>query len=86
MNNLIMFIEKSDICNFADDNTLYKSSPSLSVILNCLEHDITIVLNWFKANSLKANPQKFQFMVLGEKIASNISAKLKVPIFSSKIK
>ena len=26
-----MFIEKSDICNFDDDNTLYKSSPSLSV-------------------------------------------------------
>ena len=51
-----MFIEKTDICNFADDNTLYKSSPSLSVVLNCLEHDITIALNWFKVNSLKANP------------------------------
>ena len=59
-----MFIEKSDICNFADDNALYKSSPSLSVVLNCLEHDITIVLNWLKVNSLKANPQKFHFLVL----------------------
>ena len=54
-----MFIEKTDICNFVDDNTLYKSSPSLSVVLNCLEHDITSVLNWFKVNSLKANPKKF---------------------------
>ena len=40
--DLIMFIEKSDICNFADDNTLYKSSPNLSVVVNCLEHGITI--------------------------------------------
>ena len=56
INDLIMFTEKSDICNFADDNTLYKSSPSLSVVLNCLEHDITIVLNWFKINPLKATP------------------------------
>ena len=46
INDLVMFIEK--ICNFADDNTLWKSSPSLSVVLNCLQHDITslsIVLN-----------------------------------------
>ena len=62
-----MFIEKTDISNFADDNTLYKSSPSLLVVLNCLKHDITIVLNWFQVNSLKVNPKKFQFMLLGEK-------------------
>ena len=46
INDLVMFIEK--ICNFADDNTLWKSSPSLSVVLNCLQHDITslsMVLN-----------------------------------------
>ena len=34
-----MFIEKTDICNFADDNTLYKSSPNRSVVLNCLEQE-----------------------------------------------
>ena len=45
INDLIMFIEKTDICKFADDNTLYKSSPSLSVVLNCLKQNITIVLN-----------------------------------------
>ena len=60
-----MFLETFNICNFADDNTLHKSSPSLSVVLNCLEHDITIVLSWFKVNSLKAHPKEFQFMVLG---------------------
>ena len=62
-----MFIENTDICKFADYNTLNKSSPNLSVVLNCLEHDILIVLNWFKVNSSKANPQKFQFMDLGGK-------------------
>ena len=44
INDLTMFIEKTDIGNFADDNTIYKSSPSLSVVLNCIEHDITIDL------------------------------------------
>ena len=37
------FIKKTHIFNFAGDNSLYKSSPSMSVVLNCLEHDITIV-------------------------------------------
>ena len=64
--NLIMFIEKSGICNFADDNILCKSSPNLSVVLICLEHYITIVLNWFKVESLKANFKNL-FMVLGRK-------------------
>ena len=44
INDLIMVIEKNVICNFADDNTLWKSSPSLSVVLNCLEHGITSLL------------------------------------------
>ena len=52
-----MFIEKSDICNFVDDNTLRKSSLSRSVVLDCFEHDITNALNWFKVNSLEANPK-----------------------------
>ena len=58
INDLIMFVEKSDIYNFADDNTLCKSSPRLAVVLNCLEHGITIVLNWFKVNSLKGKLKK----------------------------
>ena len=62
INDLIMFMEKTGICSFADDNTLHKSSPNLPVVLNWLGHQITIVLSRFKVNSLKANPQKFQFM------------------------
>ena len=62
-----MFIEKSDIYNLTGDNTLYKFSPSMLVVLNCLEHGTAIVLNWFKVNSLKANLKKFQFMDLGGK-------------------
>ena len=40
ISDLIMFIEKNDICNFADDNTFYKSSPNLTVVKTCLAHDI----------------------------------------------
>ena len=62
-----MFIESCEICNFADDNTLYSSGTELSSILENLKHDMKIILKWFRINSLKANHGKFQFMILGKK-------------------
>ena len=84
INNLIMFIGKTDIYNFADDNTLYKFSPNMSVVLKCLRHDISILLNWFKVNSLKANTQKFQFMVLGGKNSFRYKCKIEDTYIFSK--
>ena len=58
-------ITKSEVCNFADDITLYSSNKDLDHVFNNLYYDLNNVLDWFKFNSLKANPDKFQFMVLG---------------------
>ena len=57
-------ITKSEVGNFADDNTLYSSNKDIDHVFNDLYYDLN-VLDWFKFNSLKANPDKFQFMVLG---------------------
>ena len=67
INDIFLVVEKSDICNFTDDNTLYSHGSSLPLILNNLEHDMGNLFYWFKINSLKANPGKFQFMILGKK-------------------
>lgn len=58
---------KSEVCNFADDNTLYACNINLSVVIDALTSDAFNMLHWFKINSMKANPTKFQFMVLGNK-------------------
>ena len=60
-NDLFMFIENCEICNFVDDNTFYSSGIELSRILENLKHDTKTVLKWFRINSLKANPGKFSF-------------------------
>ena len=86
INDLIIFVEKSDIYNFADDNTLWKSSPRLTVVLNCLEHSITIVLNWLKVNSLKGNLKKSQFMVLSGKKSFQYKCKIESSYIFSKDK
>ena len=62
INDIFMFIKKSEICNFADDNTIYDCGEDLSNILENLKRDMKILLKWFRINSLQVNPGKFQFM------------------------
>ena len=67
INDLFFVITLSEVCNFADDNTLYSSNKDLLIVFRNLETDLNNVLAWFNINSLKSNPGKFQFMVLGTK-------------------
>ena len=67
INDLFFVISRTEVCNFADDNTLYSCHKKLETIFENLKWDLKGVLNWFKVNSLKANAGKFQFMVLGAK-------------------
>ena len=64
VNDLFFSIIKSEVCNFADDNTLYSSNRDLDHVFNNLYYELNNVLDLFKFNSLKANPDKFQFLVL----------------------
>ena len=68
INDLFFVIEKSDICNFADDNTLYSCGANLyKTVLENLKYEASKLLHWLKINSMKANPEKFQFMILSKK-------------------
>ena len=67
INDLHFVITMSKICNSADDNTLYTSNKESEIVFRNLETDLSNVLAWFNINSLKTNPEKFHFMVLGTK-------------------
>ena len=67
INDILMITEQSDIFYFADYITLYLCGKWLTEIKKNLVSDTKSILNWFKLNSLKANPGKFQFMILGDK-------------------
>ena len=75
INDIFMFIEKTEICNFADDNTIYDCGEDLSNILENLNHDLKILLKWFRIKFLQANPGKFQFMILMKKKFGQINNK-----------
>ena len=76
INGIFLVVEKTDICNFADDNILYSHGSNLPLIMNNLEHDVRNLLYWFKINSLKANPGRFLLMILGKKKSLKYSLKI----------
>ena len=76
INDIFLIVEKSDICNFADDNTLYSLGSNLPLILSNLEHGMRSLLYWFKISSHKTNPGKFQFMILEKKNCLKYSLKI----------
>ena len=64
INDLIFFIQETEVCNFADDTTIYSCSLNYKEAAHKLSNDTHVVLNCFKVNSMVANPGKFQ-MFLG---------------------
>ena len=65
INDLIYFIEESEICDFADDNTLFACDQKIERVISSLEIDIRSTLEWFESNMMVANPSKFQLMFMG---------------------
>ena len=53
--------------NYADDNTWSKSDKTLGKVISALEEDSNSLINWFSANKMQANPEKFQAISVGRK-------------------
>ena len=72
LNDLFYFIEKCNIHNYADDNTLTSSSNSTANLVKDLENDANIAISWLRNNKMIANPDKFQCIILSKNKADNI--------------
>ena len=60
-----LFYIVNDISNFADDNTLFSVGSSIDDVNSNLISKLCLVLDWFKYNSMVANPSKFQLIFPG---------------------
>ena len=68
INDLLMFIENCKICTFSVILLQYPcGGMELSSYLENVKDNMKIISKWFRINSLKGNPGKFQFMILGKK-------------------
>ena len=64
INDLLLFIKETDVCNFADGTTLYKCGSDLDIVLETLEIYANIAINWLNNNEMVANPKKLLLMFL----------------------
>ena len=67
INDLFLIIKNTDICNYADDTTLYTQGMDLNELLINLEHDSTLLVQWFEETYMKLNKEKCHLLVSGHK-------------------
>ena len=72
LNDFIYIVEHSDVCNFADDNTIFSCDDTFESVASNLEEDMSQAISWFKTNQMVANLSKFHVMLLGLKTDDNI--------------
>ena len=73
INDLLLFIQNSDICNYADDTTIYSWDKSLDTITHKLENDCNVALKWFANNFMKLKADKCHLMVLGQRCDDSVT-------------
>ena len=64
INDLFLFVDYSDICNYADDNSLSVADVSIGHIINKLESDIRNLDEWCQTNDMLLNQSKCQFLII----------------------
>ena len=74
INDIFYFIIQCILYNYADDNTLSFIHKDLLNLKSVLEQEILILISWFDKNFMKANPDKFQAICIGQKTHDNIDS------------
>ena len=63
LNDFIYVIEQSEVCNFADDNTIFLVA-TLEAVASSLEEDVSKLMYWFKTNKWSWIHQNFKLCYL----------------------
>ena len=73
--NDLFFSLDCNVCNFADDTTPFICNKNLDFVLNELERNSHIAIDWFQNNYMKINADKCHLLVAGHKF-EQIRAKI----------
>ena len=73
INDMFFFIKDCKLANYADDTSVYSSNSNIEDLLESLENETSIVLDWFKINEMRPNADKCHLIICNQ---SNLSVKL----------
>jgi hypothetical protein len=67
-NDIFMILDDDvDMFGYADDKSLKSSGYDLKEAEKNLLHNVNNIVSWFKQNNMKVNPDKFNYIVFGNK-------------------
>ena len=64
INDLFLFIKKTNLANFVDDKTIFAASKDMASLLEELKFESEGAINWFETNHVFSNPDKVQTIVV----------------------
>ena len=79
INDFFYLVKGTEICNYADDTTIFACGSDMRSILKSLEEDASQLSLWFENNYMKMNEDKSHLLVFGSKgedVSVNISGSL----------
>ena len=78
INDIFLFNSDINIYNYADDNCISFEGRSIDIITDKLHKESVSLMEWFRKNSLAANPAKFQTMLLKSNSVKDIQLNVTV--------
>ena len=67
INDIFYFVRHARLNIYADDQQIYDSDKDPMTLHLRMENELISIVNWYAINGLKANPEKFEAMILGKK-------------------
>ena len=65
--DLFMFVKDAQICNYAEDTTIYACDTNIESVIKTLGSDALNIVEWFPNNCMRLNGDKCHLMVFGDK-------------------
>ena len=85
INDLFYFVDRDNLHNFADDNTLSDQADSIGELVENLQYLCEVANDWMDHNNMIANPSKFHAIPLPKNcsLADRIPIKIKENLIES---
>ena len=78
INNIFLFVNDTNLTNYADDNTTYSANATVDEVIYNLTKDTVTLLTWFQNNYYKMNIDKCHLFITNhqDEVSANIEGEI----------
>ena len=76
INDLLLSLNNTDVCNYADDTTLFACDIDTDNVVARLEKDSAHAIKWFSDNYMKLNEDKYHLLTFGNMSSDSVSVNI----------